>query len=302
MVIVHKKLGEIWLCIDFRVLNTITVHDSFPLPHIKEALQAVKAAVWFTSSNFGQGYLQLAMLESDIHKTTFKAGSSGLYEFTHMPFGLSNSGASFCHLMEMCLGDQQYVTLLFYLDDICIFTSSIDEMLDRIGLVLHWLQDFNLKIKPKKSYFFQSKVTFLGHLILKEGISPNSEKVEKVKTWPTPKSIKEVHSFLGLASYYHRFVPQFVKWAGPLHDLIQPVSMIKKKKKFGIKIPLLVQNLPPFEWTLEHQESFEKFKHSLITAPVLAYPNYDKLFLLETDASLKGLGAGLSQQDLNSDQ
>ena len=104
--------------------------------------------------------------------------------------------------MEMCLGDQQYVTLLFYLDDICIIACSIDEMLDRIGLVLHWLQDFNLKIKPKKSYFFQSKVIFLGHVLSKEGISPNPE---KVKTWPTPKSAKEVHSFLGLASYYHRF-------------------------------------------------------------------------------------------------
>ena len=100
------------MCIDFRVLNAITVHDSFPLPHIEEALQAVKAAVWFTLFNFAQGYLQLAMLESDIHKTAFRAGSSGLYEFTHMPFGLSNSGASFCHLMEMCLGDQQYVTLV----------------------------------------------------------------------------------------------------------------------------------------------------------------------------------------------
>ena len=279
-------------------MNAITVHDSFPLPHIEEALQAVKAAVWFTSFNFVQGYLQLAMLESDIHKTVFRAGSSGLYEFTHMPFSFSNSGASFCCLMEMYLGDQQYVTLLFYLDDICIFASSIDEMLDRIGLVLHQLQSFNLKIKPKKSYFFQLNIIFLGHVLSKEGISPNPEKVKKVKTWPTPKSTKEVHSFLGLASYYHRFFPQFMKWAGPLHELIQPVAMIKKRKKFGIKIPPLVQNLPPFEWTLEYQESFKKLKHSLITAPILAYPNYEKLFLLETDASLRGLGTVLSQQDL----
>ena len=294
-------MGEIQLCIDFRALNAITVHDSFPLPHIEEALQAVKVAVWFTSFDFAQGYLQLAMLESNIHKTAFRAGSSGLYEFTHMPFSLSNSGASFCCLMEMCLGDQQYVTLLFYLDDICIFACPVDEMLDRIGLVLHWLQDFNLKIKPKKSYFFQSKVIFLGHVLSKEGISPNPEKVKEVKTWPTPKSAKEVHSFLGLASYYHRFIPQFTKWAGSLHELIQPVAMIKKKK-FGTKIPPLAQNLPPFEWTLEHQESFERLKHRLITAPILVYPNYEKPFLLETDASLKGLGAVLSQQDSYGDQ
>ena len=108
-----------------RALNAITVHDSFPLPQIEEALQAVKAAVWFTSFDLAQGYLQLAMSEADIHKTAFHAGSSGLYEFTCMPFGLSNAGASFCHLMEMCLGDQQYLTLLFYLDDICILAALL---------------------------------------------------------------------------------------------------------------------------------------------------------------------------------
>ena len=109
----------------------------------------MKAAVWFTSFDLAQGYLQLAMDEADIHKTAFCAGSSGLYEFTHMPFGLSNVGTSFCHLMEMCLGDQQYLMLLFYLDDICIFSSSINEMLDRITMVLYRLKEFNLKIKPK---------------------------------------------------------------------------------------------------------------------------------------------------------
>ena len=115
VVIVCKKPGEIRLCIDFRALNAITIRDSFPLPRIEEALQAVKAAVWFTSFDLAQGYLQLAMDEADIHKTAFRAGSSGLYEFTGMPFGLSNTGASFCCLMEMCLGDQQYLMLLFIL-------------------------------------------------------------------------------------------------------------------------------------------------------------------------------------------
>ena len=143
VVIVHKKSGEICLCIDFRALNAVTVHDSFPLPQIKEAMQAVKAAVWFTSFDQAQGYLQLAMDEADIQKMAFPAGSSGLYECTCMPFRLSNASTSFCHLMEMCLGDQQYLTLLFYLDNICIFSSSIDKMLDRIAMVLKHLQDFN---------------------------------------------------------------------------------------------------------------------------------------------------------------
>ena len=295
VVIVHKKTGEICLCIDFRALNAVTVRDSFPLPHIEEALQAVKSAMCFTSIDLAQGYLQLAMDEADIHKTAFHAGSSGLYEFTRMPFGLSNAGASFCHLMEMCLGDQQYLTLLFYLDDICIFSSSVDEMLNRIEMVLKRLQDFNLKIKPKKSFFFQSKVLFLGHMLSKEGISPNPNKIQKVKDWPVLTNAKEVHSFLGLASYYHRFVLQFVKWANPLHDLIHPIAM--KKSHHRIRLPPLQPNLPPFQWTELHQKSFEKLKLALTSAPVLAYPDYSKPFLLEMDASLKGLGAVLSQED-----
>ena len=168
------------------------------------------------------------MDEADIHKTAFRTGLSGLYKFTHMPFGLSNVGARFCHLMEMCLGDQQYLMLLFYLDNICVFSSSINEMLDRVKLVLKHLQDFNLKIKPKKTFFFQSQVLFLGHTLSKDGISPNPEKVQKVKDWPVPSNAKEVHSFLGLASYYCWFILQFVNWASPLHELIHPIVQSRK--------------------------------------------------------------------------
>ena len=125
VVIIRKKTGEIHLCVDFRKLNAISIHDSFPLPRVKEALQAVQAPVWFTSFDLAQGYLQMAMEEANIPKTAFLAGTSGLFEFTQMPFGLTNAGASFCRLMEMVIGDQQFVTLLFYLDDICIFANSI---------------------------------------------------------------------------------------------------------------------------------------------------------------------------------
>ena len=292
VVIVRKKTGEIRLCIDFRKLNAISIHDSFPLPRVEEALQAVQAAIWFSSFDLAQGYLQMAMEESDIPKTAFCAGSSGLYEFTRMPFGLTNAGASFCHLMEMCIGDQQYVTLLFYLDDICIFAESADQMLDRIELVFDRLKSFNLKIKPKKSFFFQTSVTFLGHVLSAKGVSPNPEKVEKVKNWPIPKNPKEVHSFVGLASYYRRFIPNFAKWSGPLHGLIVPASFKQKIRKGEMK----KSELPEFKWTDKCQEGFDQLKKALTEAPVLAYPDYKRPFILETDASLKGLGAVLSQK------
>ena len=292
VVIVHKKTGEIHLCVNFRKLNAISIRDLFPLPDVEEALQAVQAAVFFSSFDLAQGYLQMAMEEEDIEKIEFRAGSSGLYEFTRMPFGLTNAGTSFCRLMEMCIGDQQYVMLLFYLDDICIFAETADQMLDCIELVFSRLKEFNLKIKPKKSHFFQTSITFLGHILSVDGILPNPEKVAKIKDWPTPKTPKEVHSFVGLASYYLRFIPNFAKWAGPPHALIVPTSLKQKIHKGEMK----KSDLPEFKWTPACQEGFDQLKKALTEAPVLVYPDYSKLFILETVASLKGLGLILSQK------
>ena len=292
VVIVRKKSGEIRLCVDFRKLNAISIRDSFPLPRIEEALQAVQAAVWFTSFDLAQGYLQMAMEEADIPKTAFHVGSSGLFEFTRMPFGLTNARASFCRLMEMVIGDQQFVTLLFYLDDICIFANSADQMLDRIELVFSRLKQYQLKIKPKKSFFFQMEVSFLGHVLSAKGISPNPEKVDKVRDWPVPKTSKEVHSFIGLASYYRRFIPNFTKWSKPLNALIVPPAHQAKVRRGEMK----KSELTEFVWSKECQEGFDALKHALTTAPVLAYPDYTQPFILETDASLKGLGAVLSQK------
>ena len=149
----QKKTGEIHLSVDYHTLNSITARDAFPLPRINKALQAIHSSNWFSSVDLAQGYLQLAMEESNIKKTAFRASSISLYEFTCMPFRLSNAGSSFCCLMEQCLGDQQFVTLLLYLDDICIFAPTIDDMLDCIQLVFDRLKQFNLKIKPKKCQF-----------------------------------------------------------------------------------------------------------------------------------------------------
>ena len=240
------------------------------------------------------------MEESDIKKTAFRAGSMGLYEFTRMLFGLSNAGSSFCHLMEQCLGDQQFVTLLLYLDDICIFAPTIDDMLDQIELVFDRLKQYNLKIKPKKCQFFDTSVLFLGHILSAKGISANPEKVEKVKTWPVPKNIKEVQSFLGLASYYRQFISKFAKKARCLHELVGPTTNKHRKAraKKDRNDPTTVTQSEPriFEWMMKHQEVFDALKKALSTAPVLGFPNFSREFILEIDASLNGLGTVLSQQ------
>ena len=138
---------------------------------IKEAMQAVKAAVWFTSFDLTQGYLQLAMVRLTYIKQHSMQVHQVCMSLLICLLVCLMQVLSFCHLMEMCFGDQQYLTLLFYLNDICVFSSTVDEMLDRIGLVLNRLKEFNLKIKPKKTFFFQSSVVFLGHILSKDGIS-----------------------------------------------------------------------------------------------------------------------------------
>ena len=157
---------------DDRKLNSITIRDVFPLLHIDEALHVMHSSDVFTSFDLVQGYLQLAMAEEDIKKTTLRAGSSGLYEFTHMPFSLLNVGSNFCRLMEQRLGDQQFVTLLLYTDDICIFAPDVSTMLDQTELVFNWLKFFNLTIKPRNA-IFKASMIFLGQVLSANGISPN---------------------------------------------------------------------------------------------------------------------------------
>ena len=165
-------------------------------------------------------------------------------------------------------------------------------MFDQIELVFSRLKQYQLKIKPKKSFFFQTKVSFLGHVLSAKGISPNPEKVDKVRDWPIPKTSKEVHSFIGLASYYRRFIPNFAKWSKPLNVLIVPPAHQAKVHRGAMK----KSKLTKFVWSKECQEGFDALKHALTTAPVLAYPDYTQPFILETDASLKGLGAVLLQK------
>ena len=159
VVIVHKR-EEVCLYVDYRKLNAITIRDAFPFPHVDEALQAVHQSNWLTSFDLAQGYLQLAMAEEDIKKTAFRVGSFGLYEFTCLPFGLSNAGSSFSHLREQCLVDQQFTNLLLYLDDICIFAPDVDLMLDQIEMVFNRLINFHLKIKSKSATFSNQVLCF----------------------------------------------------------------------------------------------------------------------------------------------
>ena len=286
MVIVRKKCGKIRICIDYRALNLKTIKDSFPLPKIEEAIENLQGASYFCCLDLTQGYLQVQIHESDAHKTAFRA-LGNLFEFARLPFGLCNSPATFQRLMGKCLGDLFYQGgVIIYLDDIMVFATSIEQMLQRLEQVFQRLEINGLKLKPQKCRFFATEVNFLGHKVSADGISTDQEKIRAVRDYPVPKSWKEVQSFIGLCSYYRRFVKNFARIANPLTDMLAGHQKNESKK----------QREASWKWTEKEQRAFEQLKDSLINAPLLAYPDFTKSFKLEVDASLEGLGAILYQK------
>ncbi|KAK2188352.1 hypothetical protein NP493_135g04006 [Ridgeia piscesae] len=292
VVLVRKKDGTLRLCVDYRALNARTHKDAYPLPRIEEALEVMKGSKFFVSLDLAHGFNQIPMAPEDVEKTAFRVGTGGLYEYTRMPFGLCNAPATFMRLMDSVFGDQNFQTLLIYLDDILIFGRTFEETIERLDMVLSRLARYHLKVKPEKCQLFHQRLRYLGHMVAEDGVSPDPEKTRTVDEWTTPQSETELRQFLGLASYYRRFVPGFAKIATPLHALLGGTS--KKKSKKNNSAPSFAEC-----WNESCDIAFNELKQRLVTAPVLGYPDFTKPFILETDASLKGLGAVLSQRQEN---
>ena len=275
VVLVKKKNGEMRFCIDFRCVNRVTKKDSFPMPLVADTLDALSGTQYFTTLDLKSGYWQIELDPSAREKTAFVT-HNGLYEFLVMPFGLTNSGASFQRLMGHILRGLEYRFALIYIDDIIIFSKSIKEHLTHLEEVFRRLREANVKLNPKKCSFVKQKVEYLGHVVTPDGVMPNPEKVRVVRDFPVPKNLKELRTFMGLANYYRRFVKGFAYIANPLN------ALTKKGSKF--------------EWTEACADAFDKLKRALISAPILAYPDFKNEFLLFVDASSTGIGFTLAQE------
>ena len=231
--------------------------------------------------------------EKDKHKTAFQVGTLGFFEFNRMPFGLCNAPATFQRLMERCMGSLNLRDCLIYLDDVIIFSTSFEEHLDRLEAAFTQLKQHNLKLKGSKCEFFRSEVTYLGHVVTREGIRTDPEKTKAIRTWPVPRSVKDVRAFLGFTGYYRRFIRNYATIARPLNDLLVGHGTSGKKENKG---KVQKQKMIPFEWKAAQQQAFETLQEKLTQPPVLAYANYNIPFKLHTDASLTGLGAVLYQK------
>ena len=269
VVLVKKKDGSFRFCVDFRKLNKVTKLDSFPMPLVADALYSLAGTSLFSCLDLKSGFWQIHMHSGSREKTAF-ATHNGLNEFLTMPFGLSNSGASFQRLMGHILRGFEYRFTLIYIDDIIIFSKSVEEHLSHLEEVFRRLRQANVKLNPKKCNVVKQKVEYLGHVVTPDGISPNPDKVRVVQEFPTPSNFKELRNFLGLANYYRRFVKGFSHIAAPLNALTRK----------GVS----------FKWSEQCALTFDKLKCALVSAPVLAYPNFCEPFLLFVDASSTGIG------------
>ena len=282
VVLVRKKDGSLHFCIDFRKLNSLTVKDSHPLPCICETLESLAGAAHYSTFNMNSGFWQVPMDEESKQYTAFTLGSMGLYECESMPFGLCNAPPTFQRLMQNCLGELNLTYCLIYLDDVIVFSNTPEEHLQRMRVVFDCLREHGLKLKPSKCEVFKSKINYLAHHVSQKGVFPLKKNLESIAQCPPPDMYTKVKSFVGLVGHYRCFVKGFAKIAAPLYDLTSGDSKNKKSEHV---------DLSP-----KAHEAFDCLRAACLQAPILAFLDFNKPFLLETDASRRGLGAVLSQK------
>uniref|UniRef100_A0A2N9J0J0 RNA-directed DNA polymerase n=1 Tax=Fagus sylvatica TaxID=28930 RepID=A0A2N9J0J0_FAGSY len=274
VLLVPKKDGTWRMCVDCRAINNITVKYRHPIPRLDDMLDELHGSCIFSKIDLKSGYHQIRMKEGDEWKTAFKT-KYGLYEWLVMPFGLTNAPSTFMRLMNHVLRAFIGKFVVVYFDDILVYSKDLNEHIEHLRYVFDVLKCEKLYANFKKCNFCMEKVVFLGYVVTTTGIEVDEEKVKAIKEWPTPKSITEVRSFHGLASFYRRFVKDFSTLAAPLTEII--------KKNVG------------FHWGADQDNAFATIKERLCSAPVLALPNFNKTFEIECDASGIGIGAVLMQ-------
>ena len=287
VVIVPKKDADgnqtgIRVCIDYRKVNAVTRFDAYPLPRMEDLIENLTSAKFITKLDMTKGYWQIPLGVDSRKKSAFIT-PYGLYEFQVMPFGMMTAPATFQRMMAKVLsGTEQFAGA--YLDDVIISSKSFDEHVAHLQAVLDRLRQAKLVANPSKCVVGHAEIQYLGHLVGAGEMRPLDSKVEAVRQYAKPETKKQLRAFLGLCGYYRKFVQNFADIAAPLTD--------QTGKKYPNKI----------KWTSECEKSFSQLKLALCSKPVLQLPDFSKPFVVQVDASERGLGAILCQKDDHGDE
>ncbi len=265
--------------VDYRGLNRITKRNNAPLPRSDEMFDMLGDAKVFSKMDLKTGFHQIRVKPEDIEKTAFNT-KYGQFEYLVMPMGLCNAPATFQSLMNRIFYDCVDVFMVVYMDDLLIFSKDEKSHLEHLRTVLSRLKDHKLYVSPKKCEFMKSEISFLGMIVGKGGTKVDPKKVEVLREWPTPKTLTDVRSFMGLLQFFRRFIKDFSKLATPLTNLT--------KKGEGID-----------KWNFKCDEAFESLKKAITSAPILVAPDWNKSFRGHIDASSSAVGGTLTQLDEN---
>ena len=284
---VVKKDGTMRLVVDYRALNEVTVKNRYAMPLVGTLFDQLAGAKFFSKLDLRSGYYQIRVAAGDEPKTAF-ATRYGHYEFTVLPMGLCNAPATFMHLMQSTFRDELDKFVLCYLDDILVYSLTLEQHLEDLEVVMQRLTAARLFAKESKCDFFRPQVEFLGHLVGQDGLSMMDDKVHAIMHWPTPTTQKDVEQFLGLSGYYRAFIQGYSRISAPMAALtgIRTANPAKPNPS-GPK--------PPFAWTEVHQQSFDALKAAVTAAPCLILADHTKPFEVHTDASGYATGAVLMQ-------
>ncbi|KAL0934971.1 reverse transcriptase domain protein [Colletotrichum truncatum] len=273
---VPKKNGKLRLCVDYRKLNDITIKNCYPLPLISELRDLLHGAQWFTALDLKGAYNLIRMKSGEEWKTAFRT-RRGHYEYLVMPFGLTNAPATFQTMINHVLREFLDVFVVVYLDDILIFSKTLEDHKKHVHQVLRKLQDAKLLVEPEKSKFHAKEVEFLGFTIAPGILKMSKDKIAAVRDWPTPQNVKDVQSFIGYVNYYRRFLEGY-------SDKNDPLTRLSKKDV-------------PWQWEEEQEQAFNEIKQQVTSEPILVIPNPEKPFEVETDSSDYAIGGQLGQRD-----